>query len=164
VLDSRGSTLYAGANEVLPLSSFATRDWRLSPDGSQVAFIEADTTVGLQYRARTVAIDGSAPEVQAQSLAAAGQQLGVAWNPAGARAVFGQEPGAGVASVQAQAASAAGFDVPLGFSADGSLGVVQRWSGTSFSAPGEMQLVLVGGDGAAAAIPGATRFFGWAVR
>lgn len=155
VLDSRGSTLYAGTSELTRISDAITRDWRLSADGSHMAFIEATTAGGLHYRGRVVALDGSAG-VSAQAADADGQQLGVAWEPAGT-VTFGHEPGA------AAAAGGGGFDVPIAFSPDGRFIAAQRWSGSSFAQPGTMTLT-VAGDGATHALPGMTRFFGWSAR
>ena len=42
IIDGRGSTLVRDGSELLNLSTQITRDWRLSPDGKQLAFIEAD--------------------------------------------------------------------------------------------------------------------------
>ncbi|MBI2765080.1 MAG: PD40 domain-containing protein [Chloroflexi bacterium] len=164
VIDGRGSTVLRGAQEIAPLSAEITRDWRLSIDGESLAFIEADTTGGLYYRARTVSLrSATAGQAVAQSLAVDGQQLGVAWKPGALAPTFGAEPAATAGLATAQSL-ASGFDVPLAYSADGAELAVQAWSGSSFADPGSMQIELVDGNGARLPLAGATRFFGWAAR
>ncbi len=171
VIDARGSTVVRGATAV-SISSHITRDWQLSPDGSAIAFIEADTTNGLAYRARTVSLDGTrATSVQAQSLTTAGQQLGVAWRPGSAAPTVGEEPSAQNSGVTAQTSelrtqnslTASGFDVPLAYSKNGDFLAVQRWSGADFENAGVPQLQFVTPDGRMP-LTGFTRFFGWASR
>ncbi len=161
VIDARGSTLVAGGRELALLSAQITRDWKLSPDGSRVAYIETDLANGVSYHARVFSIDG-AGTATAQALSAPGQQLGVAWRPGTGEAVFGQEPSRNADPVQAQASSAPGFEVPLAYSAAGT-GVVQAWSGSSFTDPGPMQLTLVR-DGQRVALGAGMRFLGWSAR
>ncbi|MFN8507591.1 MAG: hypothetical protein U0547_08495 [Dehalococcoidia bacterium] len=161
VIDARGSTLVAGGREVALLSSQITRDWKLSPDGSRVAYIETDLANGLSYHARVFALDG-AGSATAQALSAQGQQLGVAWRPGTGEAVFGHEPSTNGGSASAQALTAAGFEVPLSYSAGGT-GAVQAWSGSSFAEPGQMQLTLVR-DGQRVALGAGMRFLGWSAR
>ena len=131
-------------------------------DGSSLAFIETSTTAGVQYFARTAELSGGPGRASALT-AADVVSLGVAWKPGANEPTFGREPGA-VATDNSRAQSAAGFDVPLAYSADGSSLAVQRWSGESFSQPGEgaLQLLVPGGD--RLAMEGVARFFGWATR
>ncbi len=159
VIDSRGSTLYRGAAELVRLSDAITRDWRLSPDGTSIAFIEANTTAGLRYRQRVVSL---ATGVAAQAPETEGQQLGVAWNPADGSPRFGREPGTAAAGGAAGQRSS-GFDVPLAYSPDGSALAVQEWDGPSFKEPGAMRLAILVA-GARAELSGAARFLGWSTR
>jgi hypothetical protein len=161
VVDGRGSTAYRAGAELARLAGGITRDWRLSPDGASLAFVETSTAGGVKYFARTVPLDGG---VAAQAFAAgAGQALGVAWPPGAAAPTFGHEPGgAGVAS--AQSTSAEGFDVPLGYAPDGKTLAVQHWSGDTFAQPGNGELQIVGSDGARLKLEGFARFYGWATR
>ncbi|MCA9829361.1 MAG: hypothetical protein KC495_02715 [Dehalococcoidia bacterium] len=162
-IEQRGSVLHRPGRPDVILSPNITRDWRTSPGGGQLAFIEADLSNGLQYRLSVVALSESAAVASAQSLPAASsqQQLGVAWPPAGDRPLTAEEPLSG----QARAASgpAAGFDIPLGFSPDGSNLVVEAWTGTSFESPGLGRLEITG-NGGRLALAGANRFAGWVVR
>lgn len=167
VIDSRGSSLVRDDKELGLISSQITRDWRLSPDASQLAFVESDVRNGLQYRGRVVDVD--APEnaqVTGQALRADGQQLGVAWQPGAVRPTFGEEPGAQravAAPASAQALEAQpGFDVPLAYSAGGVLAVT-HWTGTGFADAGRSMLELVSPAGRSD-LPGFSRFFGWTQR
>lgn len=162
VVDARGSTAYRDGAEMARLASGISRDWRLSPDGASLAFVETSTATGVKYYPRTVALDGG---VTAQALAAADdtQALGVAWSPGSAQATFGREPGSSDA-VMAQSMLSGGFDVPLAYARDGSALAVQHWSGSTFAQPGDGQLQLVGSDGSRQALEGFARFYGWATR
>jgi len=171
VIDARGSTLMQGS-EATSLSSHITRDWRLSPAGSAIAFIESDTTNGLVYRARTVLLDGAAgARVQAQNLSTSNQQLGVAWKPGSFAPTVGEEPTTQSSGVTAQnseprtqnSLTASGFDIPLAYSKNGDFLAVQRWSGADFENAGVPELQFLTPEGRMA-LTGFTRFFGWASR
>lgn len=157
-LDARGSTLTRDGIAVRWLSAHVTRDWSLSPDGTQLAFVEANTWQGLRYLPRVVAIEGGG-SVSAAS-ASTPQALGAAWAPSGG-AEFGREPYTPPGSVSAQGMS--GFDVPLGYSRDGSSLAVRHWSGASFAEPGTPQLEIVSRL-ERRPLAGFTRFFGWSAR
>ena len=165
VLDAKGSSLAKGG-VVTRLSAHITRDWQLSPDGQEIAFIESNTSAGLKYFARTVSLQGArGSQVSAQALSAdsTGQQLGIAWKPGETRPTTGDEPPAGAAVSAANASTAAGFDVPLAYSRGGNFLAVQRWSGANFENAGSVQLQFVGNEGRQP-LHGFTRFFGWASR
>lgn len=166
VIDNRGSTLVRDGTELQLLSSQITRDWELSPDATQIAFIETDVRGGLHYNGRVLPVEGPADGgVAAQALDDGAQELGVAWGPTGL--AFGREPGGpqtlGSASAQAVPGSQGGFDVPISYAPDGQALAVQTWSGRSFENAGKMQLEVVRGD-SRAVLPGATAVLGWAVR
>ncbi|MGE0598077.1 MAG: hypothetical protein AB7J35_13075 [Dehalococcoidia bacterium] len=163
VLDGNGTSLFrSGSNQ--SLSPNLTRDWQLSPDGKTIAYVEVDTSNGVQYLSNTASLDGSA--ASAQALTASVSALGVAWNPATNAASFGVEPATTSASGRIQsltATSNAGFDVPLAYSESGEALVVTHWTGESFQEPGRPQLQLVDNSGRIA-FDTQTRFFGWASR
>jgi len=165
VIDGAGSSVYRDGQELLNLSPHITRDWQLSPDGAQLAFIESDTTDGLRYLPKIASLEPStAQDMQAQVLSDGGQALGVAWRPGG-EPTFGREPGPGTASsgdFSAQAAPS-GFDIPLTYSPDGGTLAVQAWSGPSFEAAGKMRYELLR-DGERTELPAASRVYGWAVK
>jgi len=161
VIDGAGSTAYRDGAAVRNLGLSITRDWQLSPDGTQLAYIEASVDDGLQYIPRLVSLVPGL--VEAQSLAALdGQALGVAWAPGAQSPLFGVEPlTAADGAVAAQSLS--GFDVPIGYSPTGQNLLVQRWTGGSFADAGDATFEVVSESGRAA-VPGATRIFGWAGR
>jgi len=173
IIDGRGSTLVRDGSELVNLSSQITRDWRLSPDGTQLAFIEADLAGGLRYVPRVVEIDGATqPGAHAEAQAAdAGQPaLGAAWRPGASAPTFGLDtatgataPGSAHAQAQVADSASSGFDVPLGYSADGRGLVVNHWSGASFAAPGKVVLQVVDGD-QRTSLDAYGRFLGWAQR
>lgn len=161
-IDGGGSTVVRNGDEAFQISGSFTRDWQLSPDGRELAFIEADLADGLRYVARRVSIGGET--VSAQSVMADISALGVAWNPATGSVEFGIEPGSSGEGVSVQALRASGgFDVPLGFAPDGSSLAVTRWSGEDFRHPGTPAIQVVEGANRAS-IEGYTRFLGWARR
>lgn len=164
VIDPAGSALWLGAAPFSHLSSQITRDWRLSPDGTQLAFIESATSGGLQYLPRVVRLAGGGGVASASApVPDAGQRLGVAWAPNAAEATYGAEPRTAVGGVSAQGAAPAGFDVPLAYSPDGAALAVQHWTGSSFAAPGELEYQLVAGD-RRITLDRVARFVGWASR
>jgi len=160
-IDARGSTLTRDGAEVLWLSTHVTRDWALSPDGAQLAFVEVNLWEGLRYLPHVVSIDGGGGAVAAASTST-GQALGAAWSPSGDALSFGNEPSAPApGSVSAQ--GPAGFDVPLAYSRDGAALAVSHWSGYSFDEPGTPRLEIVSGSGRQS-LDGFSRFFGWSAR
>ncbi len=161
LLDGRGSTVIVGDEEVTRLSPAITRDWELSPDGSQLAFIETDLSSGVHYLPRVVSLEpAGAATVSTMAATSDVQALGVAWSPADGQPAFGMEPGGGSGGVLAQSA---GFDVPLAYSADGSSLAVSHWTGGSFEEPGSARFELLTPSGRSE-LAGATRFFGWSAR
>jgi len=167
VVDGRGSTLVRDGQELGLLSEQITRDWRLSPDGAQIAFIESDVSGGLAYRGRVAVVDnlgGGVAHVESQ--VAGGQQLGVAWKPGDAAPTFGQEretAGNAERMTAQELESSPGFDVPLAYASDGSALAVNHWTGASFADPGHATLQIVDG-GQRADVQGFARFYGWARR
>lgn len=170
VLDTGGTTLDRPGAEPLHLSANLTRDWRVSPDGKSIAFVEVDTAAGVQYLARTASLSSAVTSgVSAQSLSASVSALGAAWNPATDAPTFGVEPGAasgagGGVSIQSLTANSVdGFDVPLAYSESGEALVVTHWTGDSFEAPGRPQLQVIDGP-ERVMFENQTRFFGWSSR
>lgn len=163
VIDKRGSTLVRDGHDVMLLSANITRDWALSPDAKQLAFIEAALDGGLHYLARVASIPGPG-EAAASALEASGaggrQALGAAWAPGQFAPSFGLEPaGAARSGVSAQA-KAAGFDVPLSYAPGNVALAVQAWTGASFKEPGAMTVDVLSNAGRLS-LPKGSRFFGW---
>ena len=169
-IDGSGSSVERDGTKLESLSTQITRDWQLSPDGTQLAFIESNLTGGLHYDAKTVSLDGSPASVTAEGQGDGSQQLGVAWKPGAAAATFGgEQPVTLAGGVQAQTADdgvtgGAGFDVPIAYSGDGSALAVDHWTGSGFANAGTSTLQLVSESGARASLNGYARFFGWSAR
>ncbi|OAI41563.1 hypothetical protein AYO38_00590 [bacterium SCGC AG-212-C10] len=164
-IDGSGSTLLRDMSPVIPLGNGITRDWRVSPDGTSIAYIDVDVSDGLRYLPKLVRLDGDEKgSVSAQS-ADGSQALGVAWKPGSASPLYGTERAAvsalSAGGVSAQNASSTGFDVPLDYSPDGSALAVQHWNGTGFDNAGQMEFQLVRETGRQP-LGSLTRFYGWA--
>lgn len=155
LIDARGSTLLRGTEEVRQLAPGITRDWALSPDGGQLAFVEYAEG---RYLGRIVSLEPGAVSAQAAAVDDGRQRLGPAWDPRTGRAVFAEDP---APADGAAAAQAAGIDRPLAFAPDGSALAVEHWDGTSFAEPGRPQVQVLR-DGERIPIP-VTRVFGWSV-
>lgn len=166
VLEGSGSRLIRAGGGEVSLSTNLTRDWQLSPDGTELAFIDIDSTQGVRYLARTVRLSGAAVSVQGATAAVVA--LGAAWDPTSGSPAFGLEPGQSASGVTVQALSASaseaqGFDVPHAFSKSGQAVAVTHWSGDSFAAAGRPELQLVTPVGRVA-FEGFTGFLGWSAR
>lgn len=159
-IDGAGSTVLRGPEPIAHLTEFITRDWTLSPDGSQLAYIIVDQSQGLRYVPAVVSLEQGGAAVAAQSVGPGTEALGTAWAPGSPSATFGVEPGSG-AGVSAQAS--AGFDIPLGYSPEGNALAVRHWTGGSFDEPGDATYQVVTPEGRVP-LPGVSRFFGWATR
>lgn len=169
VIDGDGSTAYRGTTAVAHLSDHITRDWQLSPDGTQLAFIETNLDNGLRYIAGYASLDAPGRSGAARAMASGqGQQAGVAWEPGDRVPTFGREPGSqatiGGAAIKSVTASGKGIDVPMSYAPDGQLLAVTNLSGDSFTNPGRPELQVVAASGERFALSGYTRFFGWSAR
>jgi len=169
VIDENGSTAYRGSTAVAQLSDQITRDWKLSPDGTQLAFIETNLANGLRYIAGVVSLGGPGRSAAARLMAAGqGQQAGVAWKPGDRVPTFGREPGSQAtiagAAIRAVTAAGAGFDVPLAYAPNGAFLAVTHLSGDSLNQPGSIELQVILDSGERLPIRGQTRFFGWSTR
>ncbi len=167
-IDGRGSTAQKSGADIASLSPNITREWQLSPDGSEIAFIDLSTAAGLKYLARSIRLNPAEATAARQSLETSVSALGVAWNPADGSVKYGIEPGESAPGVSAQSLTASeggtvGFDVPLAFSTDGELLAVTRWTGPDFANPGTSSLQIVNSAGRAT-LGGHTRFIGWSKR
>ncbi|GBD22573.1 hypothetical protein HRbin29_00209 [bacterium HR29] len=153
LLDARGSTLLRGAEEVRLLTGGLTRDWTLSPDGRELAFVALE---GGKYLGRVVPVEPGVAAAQAAAFADGRQRLAPVWDPATGRVLFAEEPAAGGGAF---AQSTGGIDRPLAYAPDGSALAVEHWDGSSFAAPGRPEVqVIRGGERLPVAV---TRVFGW---
>jgi dipeptidyl aminopeptidase/acylaminoacyl peptidase len=117
VVDNGGSTLWAERDGMLrrvgSLSAGRTRDWRLSPDGSRLAYIDILSTTDRSYAGRTFVIAAGAIAGGAMP----GVQLGAAYRPGAEVADFGSP--AGEAWHLEPLPEQPVFVVPLAWSPDG---------------------------------------------
>ncbi|MEX2372405.1 MAG: hypothetical protein WD800_01255, partial [Dehalococcoidia bacterium] len=144
---------------VFHASDHIARDWQLSPDGTSLSYLAPDVTLErVAYRARVVDLARSSEVALAKATPdAATEQYGPVWTPDGGGVTVGQE-----AFVQAAEpavvlrtdgtsaslpAPARGFDVPLGWSADGRYLAVRSFDGRNSVEPGLGSTVLVDPQG-----------------
>jgi Tol biopolymer transport system component len=162
-ISNRGSDVYRLAEGeertlLFHASDEVARDWRLSPDGTAIAFNAPAVTAERVYqRLHVVRIEGtSATEIPATTPASAPDQYGVAWRPSGDAVTVGNAP-AGPGPAPATdvpltsgtplplATPPRGFDRPLLWSDDGNALVVQSFEGTSATDPGSQSTVVISG-------------------
>lgn len=173
-----------GSDVVLLLSEGVTRDWRLSPDGTQLAFTEQS---GLELRVRLTLLDAEESDTEekaraARSVAAISAALETAdsdgnggtaspiWHPDGSLSVgsFGAPEGSPTLRVQADGStsgvgtSAQGFALPLAWSPEGTHLAVRAFKGSGPGATSAESAAVIGPDGEALTIEGQfIRVLGW---
>ena len=179
LIDPSGSALLAIGDDgrvqrTLKLSGSATRDWTLSPDGSQLAYTEQR---GLQLNVRVAALASDPPTLASAAYRddglgeaqASGGSAAPVWHPDGSLSVGTFQHAAGgalhVAAARAPALdgqSRDGFALPVAWSEDGAHLALRAFSGSGPGAVGEEEAAVMGPDGRLHAIEG--RFvsvFGW---
>jgi Tol biopolymer transport system component len=168
-----------GTPEVLVhASDQPARDWHLSPDGDSIVFLARQATDSrIAVRASVADLVGGGVPQPLSSFAEdldAGDHFNSVWHPDGDRIAVGRSPadGASTAAVvslsdgelaEATPGPQRGFDVPLGWSPDGSYLVVRSFEGSSAAQPGREHLVIMElGKGRAEVDDGGTLdFIGW---
>ncbi|HEU0075746.1 MAG TPA: hypothetical protein VFS30_17235 [Dehalococcoidia bacterium] len=141
------NTLSGSITRVTQLSGGLTRDWVLSPDGSQLAFLALDyTPEAISSRAYVVDLATTAIQPVSDAHASA---FGPIWDDDGALIVGTLSPGGGSSFVQLQDGKTSqilgpqsGFDVPLAY-LPGDARLVRAFAGASSSAPGRASLTLI---------------------
>ena len=162
-----GSALIAIGDDdvsVLPFAAVVTREWSLSPGGSQLAYTEQRGTA-----LRVMVLDLAGPGLrtaQAVEPGPAGGSASPVWGPGGTLHAghFDSGPGGGeIRSAGVQVAGAiAGFDLPLGWSPDGAYLALRTFDGTGPGNPGAEGVALLGPDGASQVVTGdGLRILGW---
>jgi Tol biopolymer transport system component len=160
-LNADGSDLYSvapdgsGETKVGHLSDEITRDWTLSPDGTQLAYSVAvsGNTPGLVTETLDIA-SGAATAAIPQSETSA--QLNPAWKPGGELTVGAVKPQGGGDAVTVQSAGATAkltqnansMDLPLAWSPDGNELAVRSVQGKTPFDAGAAHLDLVDANGA----------------
>ncbi len=158
-------------------SDQVTRDWRLSPDGSMLAYLAPEVTAErVVHRLHVVRIEGVrvTPVPAAAAVPTSTDQYGAAWASDGSAVTVGREaapdPRAGAIVVPlnggqpvALAAPPRGFDRPLMWSADGKALVVHSFDGATANAPGTESTAVITSDGQRRVVTGSGDIivFGW---
>jgi Tol biopolymer transport system component len=140
------------------------RDFVLSPDGKQLAYLSTEASDGSGLsRARVVAMDGSTAKELPEDW---GEIVGVTWDERG-RLVAGSTGGAAglyqASGERLRAMNRSGFLQPLAWSPSGDYLAVRAFNGTSGSEPGNADDELLTADGRLLPLAdsGAARFIGW---
>jgi hypothetical protein len=157
-LSDAGSLLLAfdtasgGIIPVAQLSDGLTRDWALSPDGTQLAFL-AMTFTPEAINSRAYVLDLQTAEVEPLTDLHV-SAFGAVWDRQGALVIGTLTPGGEGSFVRVQDGRTsqvlgpdAGFDVPLAYLPDGAF-LVRAFEGTTASAPGRASLTLIDATGA----------------
>ncbi len=164
-LSTLGTDLYRvgadGAEEALiaHLSDEVARDWRISPDGTAVAFSAAESGATPSIVARTVVlatgqiVDVLMPDMQAAGPSSTGLARGEfspAWAPDGALTVAAMNLDGGATAVSTSGGEATAeiratdrIDLPLGWSPDGESLAVRSVEGETPYEAGASRLELV---------------------
>ena len=139
------------------LSTGFSRDWSVSPDGRQVAYLAQTSGNSLSYTAEVYDVDGD--ETRGAVAGLSGSQFNPVWHPDGGLTV-GSAPATEAAGAMVHALSdgaggtagvlagpETGFDVPLSWSTDGSYLIVRNFEGDSASDPGPSHVVIINSTG-----------------
>jgi hypothetical protein len=166
-LDDSGSRLKSTSGAIsIKLSNGLTRDWALSPDGKQLAYLEM-TLSGQQATSRAFVLDLATGE-RTQVGATDNDAFSPAWSADGSLVIGQLGSGASSPAALIEHGTTAtltpprrGFDVPL--AADPGAGLaVTSFDGNSIINPGRASLVVVGPDGTRREIAsGEVTFLGW---
>lgn len=146
---------------VARLSDDIARDWRLSPDGSKLAYLvlqnRGDGSLGFVARVLDLSGDGLGGFAALDGRdASAPDEFGPLWNPATGGLTLGRllpdaaSPLVEVAPDGAQRAltsTGRGFEVPVSWSPDGSYLIFRWFLGDSAENPGPSRLHLLAPDG-----------------
>jgi Tol biopolymer transport system component len=155
VIDGDGTELLAH------VSNHIARDWRLSPDGFTLSYLAPEIqSERVVHRLHLFSLKGEqAPAALEMGTLFVGDQFSPVWTPDGNGITFGLEPEFhtgvqpltlvldGADSFPPLAAPEKGFDVPLGWSADGRYLAARSFDGRDTHAPGRESLVVIDIDG-----------------
>jgi Tol biopolymer transport system component len=174
-LNSAGSRLFAletasgTVTTVAQISDGLTRDWALSPDGSQIAYLALTTSPeAISSRAYSIDLATAAIEPLTDLGVSA---FGPVWDREGTLVVGTLTPGGEGSFVQVRDGKTSqvlgpegGFDVPLAYLPGGAY-LVRAFEGASASAPGRASLTLIDSDGARHVLSTSdVTFVGWSAR
>jgi len=184
-LSTAGTDLYrvrAGEAPQLLLhaSDQITRDWRLSPNGRAVSYLEpvllAERVVH-RLQVLELGADGAARPATPPADAPTSEQFAPVWTPDSGAVTVGREAypqrRAGAVTVPVDgsmsrplAPPATGFDAPLGWSPDGRWLAARSFDGVTAHEPGTESMVLISESGRRFAVVGEAEliFLGWVHR
>jgi hypothetical protein len=174
-LSEKGTQLFAVAiasGETQPvalLSEELTRDWALSPDGSELAFLSLSYTPQA-INSRAFVIDLASAEIEPVTDANA-SAFGPVWDRDGRLVVGTLMPGGESSFVRVEGGrssqtlgESAGFDVPLAYLPGGAY-LVRAFEGASATNPGRAFLTLIDSNGERHVLSqGDVTFAGWSGR
>lgn len=153
---ARAPTAGGEVEALAHLSDGVARDWRLSPDGTRLAYL-AQAPKGAETAFEAQVLDLSTGSVDAPLAGAAVAQFSPVWEQDGSLTI-GRLEGDGPARLSAGGArlsqalptqpSGGGFDVPLSWSPDGRYLAVRSFEGTSLADPGPSRVAVASRDGA----------------
>ena len=153
-----------GLSVVSHAGSRSGRDFVLSPDRTQLAFLSAAGVVKQpEYQAQEVDLStGSTRQVGQQGT----QAIGLAWRPDGVLTIGGAGATSGLRTASGSPifpSTTPGFEQPLAWSSSGTRLAVRRFSGESVADPGSAQDLLIEPNGARRAITSVdpVQFVGW---
>jgi hypothetical protein len=138
------------------LAAVVTRDWTISPDGTELAFTEQR---GLELRVVVAALRGPARLHTAQDIGDAEASASPAWRHDGSLSIgrFGSASGLAAAS-----AAGSGFDLPVAWSPDGNHLALRAFSGPGPGTPGAEVVAIRSATGKTTTIGGDhVRILGW---
>ena len=144
-----------GETETLAhLSNGVARDWRLSPDGTRLAYLaQSSANTNVTFAAQVLEIETG--DVQTPLGQADVTQFGPVWAQNGGLTIGRLDRDTGTplrlsvdgAPLAVLPSASAGFDVPLSWSPDGVHLAVRSFEGSSTAAPGPSRVVIVSTDG-----------------
>lgn len=173
-LTAQGSVLLAldGSSQArsTQLAAGVTRDWRLSPDGTTLAFTQQD---GLSLHVRVQALTGTSPGASRPATLGTAQTTGgsaaPAWHPDGSLSVgrFGAGEAAALrvranGDTSVDATPATGFLLPVAWAPAGDYLAVRAFTGSGPGDVGTEQTLVQAAGGERLPVPGTyVRLLGW---
>lgn len=170
-----------GTDFLLHASDEIARDWRLAPDGRSLSFVAPEVLAErVVHRLHVFDLGGTpsevTPDAEIAGTAALGEQFSPVWMATGTSVTVGREafPELSASAVTFSlngedplllARPAQGFDVPLGWSADGRYLAARSFSGSTAQDAGIESLVLIARDGTRTLITAEREliFLGWLI-
>lgn len=161
---------------ILHASDDIARDWRLSPNGESLSYLEPQRSgERIVHRLRVIAVNDGMERRVSGDPSSSVEQFAPVWTPNGNAVTVGLEayPALSSSAVtislsggeQILAGPERGFDAPLGWSVDGRYLAARTFDGTSSFDPGRESFVVISADGSRRPIGsrGELIFLGWLI-